>query len=187
MKIDVQKAQMFDRYLCYLLGWIRLFYKKAKGIPLLYLLYFFIPQKILRINGNVPWPVHFTSRILFAKNITVGNRTAPGMNAHCYVQARNGIIFGNNVRIGPGVGIISASHSMNDYDVHALTLPITIGDNVWVGMNAIILPGITVGDNVAIGAGSVVTSNIPSDSIAVGNPCRVIKKKPPYTGNSYQD
>lgn len=185
MNLDVKKAVKIEKKIAFLLFWLRFFYRKSYGIPLLYLLYFFIPQKILRINGNVEWPVHFTSRILFPQNIVVGNRSAPGMNAHCYIQARNGIIIGNNVRIGPGVGIISASHSLDDYDEHEQANSISIGSNVWIGMNSIILPGITIGDNVAIGAGSIVVGNIPANSIAVGNPCKVIKPKAPYQGSSY--
>jgi maltose O-acetyltransferase len=53
--------------------------------------------------------------------------------------------------------------------------PVIIGDNVWIGGSVTILPGVTIGDNVTIGAGSVVTKDIPSNSIAVGNPCKVIK------------
>jgi maltose O-acetyltransferase len=54
--------------------------------------------------------------------------------------------------------------------------PVTIGNNVWIGGGAIILPGVTIGDNVTIGAGSVVTKDIPSNTVAAGNPCRVLKK-----------
>lgn len=53
--------------------------------------------------------------------------------------------------------------------------PITVGSNVWFGGNVTVLPGVTIGDNVVIGAGSVVTHDIPSNSVAVGNPCRVIR------------
>jgi maltose O-acetyltransferase len=53
--------------------------------------------------------------------------------------------------------------------------PVTIGNNVWIGGGAIICPGVSIGDNCTIGAGSVVTKDIPSNSIAVGNPCKVIK------------
>ncbi len=56
------------------------------------------------------------------------------------------------------------------------TAPVTIGDNVWIGGGAILMPGITIGDNVVIGAGSVVTRDIPSDSVACGTPCRVIRE-----------
>jgi maltose O-acetyltransferase len=56
--------------------------------------------------------------------------------------------------------------------------PVTIGDNVWIGGNVTILPGVNIGDNVTIGAGSVVTHDIPSNVIAVGNPCRPVKSIP---------
>lgn len=169
----------------FLFRWVRWFYPKAKEMNPFYLLYYFFPQKILRINGSVPWPVHFTSRVLYHKNIQAGNRIDLGMNAGCYIQARNGIIVGNNTRIGPGVGILSINHHINDYDRWDTAEPIEIGDNVWVGMNAVILPGVKIGDNVAISAGSVVNKDIPSDSIAGGNPCRVVRQKEPYQGETY--
>lgn len=169
------------------LGWLKWFYPKAIGIPLLYQLYFFVPQKIFRINGRVPWPVHFSSRVLFWKNIQTGNHSAPGMNSGCYIQARNGIKIGHNLMMGPGVGLISAGHDPNDYDLHLMADPINIGDNVWIGMNTVIMPGIRIGNNVAIGANSVVTKSIPSSVIAVGNPCRVIRQKDPYAGIDYSN
>ncbi|WP_404441898.1 hypothetical protein LG307_11355 [Sutcliffiella horikoshii] len=57
-----------------------------------------------------------------------------------------------------------------------MTKSVTIGDNVWIGGNAVILPGVTIGDNAVIGAGSVVTKSIPENSLAVGNPCKVVKE-----------
>ena len=54
--------------------------------------------------------------------------------------------------------------------------PIEVGNNVWIGGNVVVLPGVTIGDNVVIGAGSIVTKDIPSNSVAVGNPCKVIKE-----------
>lgn len=169
----------------FLFVWLRWFYPGVEDIPLLYLAYFFFPQKVLRINGGVPWPVHFTSRILFWKNIRKGRRAAPGMSAGCYIQARNGIVIGNNFRMGPNVGLISSNHDLDDYDRHLKATPILIGNNVWIGMNSVVLPSIRIGDNVAIGAGSVVTREIPSNVIAGGNPCRVLRPKPPYAGKEY--
>lgn len=165
--------------------WLRLFYPKSKGIGFLYLLYFFVPQKLFRINGRIPWPVHFTSRILYYKKIQVGNCSAPGMSGSCYIQGRNGIIIGHNVRMGPGVGLISANHDLNDYDRWPETPPIRIGDNVWIGMNTVVLPGAKIGDNVVIGSNSVVNKDIPPNSIAAGNPCKIIKEKAPYQGKDY--
>ena len=177
-------TRKFEKYQ-HVFSWLKIFYPKAKGIPVLYLLYFFFPQKIVRINGRVPWPVHFTSRILYYKNISVGNQSAPGMNSGCYIQARNGIKIGHNFRMGPGSGLISSNHSLDDYDVHVKSSPITIGNNVWFGMNVVVLPGVHIGDNTAIGANSVVTRDIPSNVVAAGSPCRKIKKKPNYKGRSY--
>ncbi|MDD9304603.1 MAG: acyltransferase [Desulfobacter sp.] len=182
-KMDTIK-QFLDNY-DFLFNWIRWFYPKAKGIHLLYLLYFFVPQKVMRIHGSIPWPVHYTSRILFHKNIKIGVHSAPGMTGNCYIQARNGIQIGSNFRMGPGVGLISADHSEEDYDLHLKGKPIVIGDNVWIGMNTVILPEIKIGNNVVIGANSVVTKDLPSNCVAVGNPCRVLREKKPYKGIDY--
>src|SRR5690606_3381458 len=104
----------------------------------------------------------------------------PGDNIGVYIQAMNGIILGNNVGISPGCKIISANHNNEDHLKHDEAPPIRIGNNVFIYANSVVLPGVQIGDNVIIGAGSVVTHNIPSNSIAVGNPCRVIKEKPPH-------
>ena len=165
-----------------LFSWVRLFYPSAKDVPIQYLLYCFVPQKIFRINGAVPWPVHFTSRILYPNRITVGNCCAPGLAGSCYIQARNGIVIGDNLWTGPGVGLISSNHDLKDYRRHIKTVPLKIGDNVWIGMNAVLLPGISIGNNVAIGANAIVTKDLPDNVIAVGNPCRILKEKAPYQG-----
>lgn len=185
MSQDIQKLIKKLEKFEFLFVWLRIFYPKAKGINFLYLLYYFFPQKILRINGRVPWPVHFTSRVLYRKNIQVGNFCAPGASANCYIQARNGIIIGNNLRMGPGVGLISANHDLSDYDKWTKNRPIRIGDNVWIGMNSVVLPGVSIGDNAVIGSNSVVKRDILSNSIAAGNPCRIIRKKGPYQGKDY--
>jgi acetyltransferase-like isoleucine patch superfamily enzyme len=166
--------------------WVYLFYPKATATPLAYLLYSFFPQKILRINGNVPWPVHFTSKILNSRKIKVGNNSSPGLSNGCYIQAKNGIEIGSNLRMGPNVGLISANHDINNYDLWVKTDPITIGDNVWIGMGVVILPGVKIGHNTIIAANSVVTKNIPSNVVAGGIPCRVFKSKPPYEGKDYR-
>ena len=88
------------------------------------------------------------------------------------------VIFGDNVFIGPNCGFYTATHPM-DSQTRNLGVekahPITVGNNVWFGGNVVVMPGVTIGDNVVIGAGSVVVHDIPSNTVAVGNPCRVIK------------
>ena len=90
---------------------------------------------------------------------------------------------GENLIIEPpfacDYGIYTAGHPLDASDRNKgleYAYPITIGNNVWIGAGVIILPGVTIGNNVVIGAGSVVTKNIPAYSLAVGNPCRVIKR-----------
>lgn len=89
------------------------------------------------------------------------------------------VIFGDNVFIGPNVDIYTASHPI-DKEVRALeyekAFEVHIGNDVWIGGSTVINPGVTIGDGTVIGSGSVVTKDIPSNVIAAGNPCRVIRK-----------
>lgn len=89
------------------------------------------------------------------------------------------IIIGDNVLLAPRVGIYTAGHPI-DAAVRNEGLefgkPVIIGDNVWIGGNAVINPGVTIGSGVVIGPGSVVTKDIPDHVVAVGNPCRVLRK-----------
>lgn len=143
---------------------------------------FVIPQKILGINRSVPWPVHFTSKVRGAERIQKGIICDPGDNIGVYIQAMNGIIMGSNVGISPGCKLISSNHNNDDHWKHDEAPPIKIGNHVFIFANSVVLPGVQIGDNVVIGAGSVVTRDIPSNSIAVGNPCKVIKEKEAYAG-----
>lgn len=111
-----------------------------------------------------------------------GYNTEVGEN---FYMNHNGVIldaakveFGDNVFIGPNCGFYTAGHPIeielrNNGIEYAK--PIKVGNNVWFGGNVVVIPGITIGNNVTIGAGSIVTKNIPSNTIAVGNPCKVIK------------
>lgn len=89
------------------------------------------------------------------------------------------VYIGDNVMIAPNVTIVTGTHPI-DPDlrerVYQYNLPVHIGNRVWIGAGAIILPGVTVGDDSVIGAGSVVTKDIPAGVVAVGNPCRVMRK-----------
>lgn len=87
--------------------------------------------------------------------------------------------IGNNVFIGPNTGIYTICHALDAVQRSEgimRALPVTIGDDVWIGAGVNILPGVTIGHGAVIGAGSVVTSDIPPRFIAVGNPCRIIRK-----------
>lgn len=89
------------------------------------------------------------------------------------------IYVGDGVLFGPNVVVAVAGHPVDPdlrRKVAQFNLPVHIGNNVWIGAGAIILPGITIGDNSVIGAGSVVTKDIPANVVAVGNPCRVLRE-----------
>lgn len=117
----------------------------------------------------------------YGENIHIGKNVEINMN--CIFLDCNTITIGDYSGIGPGVHIYTAFHSTipqerlgeNSNFWKSLTAPVHIGTNVWIGGGSIILPGVNIGDGVTIGAGSVVTHDIPSYTVAVGNPCRVIK------------
>jgi maltose O-acetyltransferase len=116
-------------------------------------------------------------------NIEIGENTF--VNTNCMFLDDNKIRIGKNGLIAPYVQIYTASHPLKAADriyqegestrYHTFTEPVIIGDNVWIGGNTVIFPGLTIGNNVTIGAGSVVTKDIPDDVLAFGNPCRVVK------------
>lgn len=88
------------------------------------------------------------------------------------------VTIGRKTLIAPGVHIYTAGHPLNadDRDQYETCRPVTIGERCWIGGHSTICPGVTIGDRSVIGAGSVVTHDIPADSLAVGNPARVIRK-----------
>ena len=87
--------------------------------------------------------------------------------------------FGDNVFVAPNCGFYTAGHPVDYPRRNAgfeYAYPITVGDNVWIGGGVQVMPGVTIGSNVVIGGGSVVVKDIPSDCVAVGNPCKPIRK-----------
>lgn len=137
-------------------------------------------QKVLRHNGDVPWPVPKTTRIKGVENIHYTD-LAPGISGYAYFDGRNGIYFGRNVWVGPNVSIISKNHNINDYTEYEEDEPIVIGDNVWLGFGSIILPGVKLGSHVVVAAGSVVSKSFEEDDILIGGiPAKVIKKLNKY-------
>lgn len=113
----------------------------------------------------------------YGTQISVGKRFFA--NFHFTVLDEAPVTIGDDCFIGPNVSIYTACHSTDPVERNTRqewAEPVTIGNNVWIGGSVTILPGVTIGDNVTIGAGSVVTKDIPSGTVAVGNPCRVIKE-----------
>ena len=113
----------------------------------------------------------------YGKQIRVGKRFFANFNFTVLDEAP--VTIGDDCFIGPNVSIYTACHSTDPIERNSRrewAEAVTIGNNVWIGGSVTILPGVTIGDNVTIGAGSVVTHDIPSGVVAVGNPCRVIKR-----------
>jgi len=113
----------------------------------------------------------------YGKNIYLGKNVY--MNFNCIILDCCNVEIGDFTLFAPGVQVLTACHPTDPktrMQGTEFAKPIKIGKNVWVGANALILPGVTIGDNCTIGAGSVVNKDVPENSIAVGNPCKVIKK-----------
>lgn len=133
------------------------------------------------VNVDTPFYCDYGIHTLIGDNVIIG------MN--CTFVDCNTITIGNNVLIASNVQIYTASHSpkveerivkdwhpgMEEPYFRTYALPVVIEDNVWIGGGVIILPGVTIGRNAVIGAGSVVTKSIPPNTVAVGNPCRVLR------------
>ena len=112
----------------------------------------------------------------YGYNISVGDNFY--MNHNCVILDGAKVEFGDNVFIGPNCGFYTAGHPLNVSDRNKgleYAKPIKVGNNVWFGGNVVVMPGVTIGDNVTIGAECVVTKDIPSNVLAHGNPCRVVR------------
>jgi maltose O-acetyltransferase len=113
----------------------------------------------------------------YGNNITLGRKVY--FNFNCVVLDVMPVTIGNHTLFGPAVQIYTAMHP-TDPDERRRGLefakPVAIGHDVWIGGAAVICPGVAIGDRAVIGAGSVVTRDVPADSFAAGNPCRVIRR-----------
>ena len=113
----------------------------------------------------------------YGYNIEVGENFYANVNLVILDGAK--VRIGDNAFIAPNVGIYTAGHPIHPdsrNSMYEYGIPVSIGDNCWLGGNTIVCPGVKIGNNVVIGAGSVVTKDIPANSLAVGNPCKVIRQ-----------
>lgn len=142
-------------------------------------------KRILGKTGEEIWiePAFFCD---YGYNIEVGENFYANHNLVILDAAK--VTFGDNCFIAPNCGFYTAGHPL-DYEQRNLgleiALPIHVGDNVWIGGNVAVMPGVTIGSNTVIGGGSVVVKDIPSGVVAVGNPCRVIREITEEDKNKY--
>jgi len=137
---------------------IKIFLKKSKGLPL------------LQTNIAIQYP----------ENMTIGSNF--GCNSNCYINAIGGINFGNNVLIGPNVIISSGKHPIDGKEKTIFERPtelktIIIGNDVWIGGNSSILPGIKIANGTVVGANSVITADTEPYTVYAGNPARKIRSR----------
>lgn len=119
---------------------------------------------------NPPFYCDYGSHIEVGKNFFA--------NYNCTILDVGRVCIGDNCQMAPNVAIYTAGHPVHPATrntMYEYGIDVTIGNNVWIGGNSVICPGVTIGDNVVIGAGSVVIRDIPSWTVAAGNPCRVIR------------
>ena len=135
-------------------------------------------RNILRLGKAYPFPVALGVRISNARNITfhqdnLNNFQSPGL----YLQNFSGhITLGHGCYLAPNVGIITANHDPLNLDEHLLAQDVVIGDECWIGMNSVILPGVVLGPKTVVGAGSVVTRSFEGGyAVIAGSPARLIK------------
>lgn len=124
-------------------------------------------------NAWVEQPFHCD----YGYNIHVGKNFYANYN--CTILDCAKVTIGDNVLFAPNVSLFTAGHPIdpdNRNTLYEFALPITIGDNVWIGGNAVVNPGITIGANTVVASGSVVTHDLPSGVVAAGNPCRVLRE-----------
>ena len=134
---------------------------------------------IKKLFGGIKGDFHIEApfRCDYGYNLSIGKNFY--CNYNCIILDCAEVTIGDNVMFAPNVSLFTAGHPIHHEPRNEgleYAFPITIGNNVWIGGGAIINPGVTIGDNVVIGAGSVVTKDIPSNVVAVGNPCKVVKE-----------
>lgn len=139
------------------------------------------------------WYMTFVLRIMikdsgnfFENNVYIGKATHVSIGSHCHINENafiQGAKIGNKVMIAPNVTILNTTHNHEDYRVPIIEQGIleeqnpVIGDDVWIGRNAVIMPGVNIGQGSIVGAGAIVTKNVEPFTIVGGVPAKVIKKR----------
>jgi len=148
-----------------------------------------LPSRRLRRLVLQPWlqamgqgsGVQLHCRFLHGPGVRLGERCV--INQGCLLDGRRFTIrVGNDVSIGPEAAILTLGHDPRSVDFADRGGPVSIGNHVWIGYRAIVLPGVTIGEGAVVGAGSLVSRDVPPYAIVAGNPSRVIGKRPKLIG-----
>ncbi|GAB3925892.1 acyltransferase [Mucilaginibacter myungsuensis] len=138
-----------------------------------------LKSSLLQCGDNVA--IDHTCHIIVPQMMEIGANTS--ISSYTTIYATFGVRIGANCLISSNCGISSYNHIQvsdnrrrDEHRDHEFSEPVIIGNNVWIGMNVCVLPGVTIGNNSIIGSGSVVTKNIPENEIWAGNPARLLKK-----------
>lgn len=136
-----------------------------------------IKAKMLFHKPNSRYPIGWDCNVVFPENIIFHPESLNIFQAHgAYYQANARITIGEDVFIGPNVGIITSNHDLNNLIDHMPGKEVSIGNHSWIGMNSIILPGVNLGERTVVGAGSVVTKSFEKGHCIIGgNPAHIIR------------
>lgn len=154
-------------------------YFSEEGLGARWIIQCWFWQKIMRYNSTTPWPVSHRIEVSNWKNIEFNPDDMQIFHSFgSYYQAIDGkIIIGKGTWIAPNVGLITTNHDVYNLNKHVSGKDIILGNNCWIGMNSVILPGVVLGPRTIVGAGSVVTKSfLDGNCIIVGNPARILKK-----------
>lgn len=139
-------------------------------------------QRMLRLDAGCRYSKHFTSRVLHPHGLVIENecakvRTSFAVSGGCYINCADGLWIGEGTIWGPNVAIISQTHDIDDFDQAPPTGGIRIGRHCWIGLGAVILPGVTLGDRTIVGANAVVRKSFPEGHVVVaGVPAAAVRK-----------
>lgn len=157
--------------------WFKKLFRMRQDVSAGFIITDFIFRKIFRQNAGVKWAVHHTATIHCPERIVKGKNVYPGDSPGVYINAFNGVRVGDYTNIGPNVGIVSTNHDLINNNVQVQASPIVIGKFCWLGMGAVILPGVVLGDFTIVGAGAIVTKSFPEGyCVVAGNPAAIIKQ-----------
>lgn len=139
--------------------------------------------KILFKNIGKQCLIDYKTYFRYPKKISIGDNVSINRGCEFYASflVQEGyILIGDNVTFSPHVKLFAIGHTYNDFGLEDFAAPITIGNNVWIGANSMILPGVKIGDGAIVGAGSLVLRDIPSGTVSFGAPSKVAKQRGGY-------